>query len=78
MDDQYLLDILLNDNRAFFQRLSWTNEQNRLKTIEHTLLKNIENYINTPYAINEIIRRLNDTNVDEKLYLMLTVVATLK
>lgn len=77
-DDQYLLNILLNDNRAFFQRLSWTNEQNRLKTIEHTLLKNIENYINTPYAINEIIRRLNDTNVDEKLYLMLTVVATLK
>jgi hypothetical protein len=78
MDDQYLLGILLNDNRAFFQRLSWTNEQNRLKTIEHTLIKNIENYINTPYAINEIIRRLNDTNVDEKLYLMLTVVATLK
>lgn len=78
MDDQYLLDILLNDNRAFFQRLSWTNEHNRLKIIEHTLMKNIENHINTPYAINEIVRRLNDTNVNEKFHLMLTIVATLK
>jgi len=78
MDDQYLLNILLNDNRAFFQRLSWTNEQNRLKTIEYTLIKNIENYINTPYVVNEIIRRLNDPNGDEKFHLMLTIVATLK
>jgi hypothetical protein len=78
MDDQYLLNILLNDNRAFFQRLSWTNEKNRLKIIENTLIKNIENCINTPYAINEIKRRLNDSNVDEKFHLMLTVVATLK
>lgn len=77
-DDQYLLHILLNDNRAFFQRLSWTNEQNRLKIMEHSLIKNIENCINTPYAINEIIRRLDDANAEEKLYLMLTVVATLK
>jgi hypothetical protein len=78
MDDQYLLNILLNDNRAFFQRLSWTNEQNRLKTIEHSLIKNIENCINTPYAINEIVRQLNDPNTDEKFHLMLTVVGTLK
>ncbi|CAF5011973.1 unnamed protein product, partial [Rotaria magnacalcarata] len=77
-DDQYLLNILLNDNRAFFQRLSWTNEENRLKTIEYSLVKNIENHINTPYAINEIVRRLDDTNVDEKFHFMLTVVATLK
>ncbi|CAF3455022.1 unnamed protein product [Rotaria sp. Silwood1] len=77
-DDQYLLNILLNDNRAFFQRLSWTNEENRLKTIEYTLIKNIENHINTPYAINEIVRRLNDTNLDDKFYIMLTSVATLK
>ncbi len=78
MDDQYLLNILLNDNRAFFQRLSWTNEQNRLKIIEYSLIKNIENHINTPYAINEIIKRLNDLNNDEKFNLMLTIVATLK
>ncbi|CAF3550619.1 unnamed protein product [Rotaria socialis] len=77
-DDQYLFNILLNDNRAFFQRLSWTNEENRLKTIEYSLVKNIENHINTPYAINEIVRRLDDTNVDEKFHFMLTVVATLK
>ncbi|CAF4475548.1 unnamed protein product [Rotaria sp. Silwood2] len=77
-DDQYLLNILLNDNRAFFQRLSWTNEENRLKTIKYTLVKNIENHINTPYAINEIIRRLNDTNIDEKFHFMLTLIATLK
>lgn len=77
-DNQYLLNILLNDNRAFFQRLSWTNEQHRLNTIEHTLVKNIEHYIHTPYAINEIIRQLNDTNIDEKYHSILTVVATLK
>ncbi|CAF1077965.1 unnamed protein product [Rotaria sordida] len=77
-DDQYLLNILLNDNRAFFQRLSWTNEENRLKTIGYTLIKNIENHINTPYGINEIIRRLNDTNIDEKFHFMLTLIATLK
>jgi hypothetical protein len=78
MDDQYLLNILLNDNRAFFQRLSWTNDQNRLKIIENTLIKNIENSINTPYVINEIKRRLNDPNNDDKFHLMLTTVATLK
>ena len=78
VDDQYLLNILLNDNRAFFQRLSWTNEQNRLKTIENTLTKNIESSINTPYAINEIVRRLNDSNVDEKVHIVLTVVAIVK
>ncbi|UJR15570.1 hypothetical protein I4U23_002508 [Adineta vaga] len=78
MDDQYLLDILLNDNRAFFQRLSWTNEQNRLKIIEHNLLKNIEHCVNTPYAINEVVRRLSDTNIDEKSHIICTVVATLK
>ncbi|CAF0993019.1 unnamed protein product [Adineta steineri] len=78
MADQYLLDILLNENRAFFQRLSWTNEQNRLKIIEYNLVKNIENLINTPYAINETIRRLNDVNIDEKSYIILTIVATLK
>jgi hypothetical protein len=77
-DDQYLLNILLNDNRAFFQRLSWTNEQNRLKAIEYTLMKNIENGINTPYAINEVIKRLNDTNIEEKSHLILTIVPTLK
>ncbi|CAF0810383.1 unnamed protein product [Adineta ricciae] len=77
-DDQYLFDILLNDNRAFFQRLSWTNEQNRLKVIEHNLIKNIDSCLNTPYGVNEVIRRLNDPNVDDKSHLMLTVVATLK
>jgi hypothetical protein len=77
-DNQYLYEILLNDNRAFFQRLSWTNEYHRLKTIEHNLVKNIENCINTPYAIHEIIRRLNDVNVDEKSHLLLTAVAALK
>lgn len=77
-DDQYLLNILLNDNRAFFQRLSWTNEENRLRTIENALVKNIESHINKPYSINEIVRRLNDTNIDEKFHFMLTVVALLK
>lgn len=77
-DDQYLLNILLNENRAFFQRLSWTNERNRLKTIEYTLGKNLENSVNTPYAINEIRRRLNDANVEEKYQLILTIISTLK
>ena len=77
-DDQYLLDILLHDNRAFFQRLSWSNDSNRLKTIENTLLKNIETSINTPFAINEIIRRLNDPNYEDKFQSMLTLVATMK
>lgn len=77
-DDQYLLNILLNDNRAFFQRLSWTNEENYLKTIEYTLVKNIEDRINTPYAINEITRRLNDLNADDKFNCILTLVATLR
>ena len=77
-DDQYLLNILLHDNRAFFQRLSWTTEQNRLKTIELTLLKNIEHVINTPFAINETIRRLNDPCFSEKFQSMLTLVATMK
>lgn len=77
-NDQYLLNILLNDNRAFFQRLSWTNESNRLKTIEYTLRKNLENLINTPYSINEIIRRLNDENFDEKFQSMLTIVSIVK
>jgi len=78
MDDQYLLNILLNDNRAFFQRLSWTNEENRLKTIEYHLIKNIEYYIHTPYSINEIIRQLNDINIEEKYHSILTIVGTLK
>lgn len=77
-DDQYLLNILLNENRAFFQRLSWTNERNRLKTIEHTLEKNIENSLNTPYAINEIQRQLNDANTEEKYQLILTIIPTVK
>lgn len=77
-DDQYLLDILLHDNRAFFQRLSWSNDQHRLRAIEHDLLKNIEVSINTPFAINEIIRRLNDPDYEEKFQSMLTLVATIK
>lgn len=77
-DDQYLLNILLNENRAFFQRLSWTNERNRLKTIEYTFKKNMENVLNTPYAINEIRRQLNDENIEEKYQLVLTIVSTVK
>ena len=77
-DDQYLLDILLHDNRAFFQRLSWSNDLNRLKTIESALLKNIESSINTPFGINEIIRWLNDPHYSEKFQAMSTLVATMK
>jgi hypothetical protein len=77
-DDQYLLNVLLNDNRAFFHRLSWTNEHTRLNAMETMLVKNIEHLINTPYVLNEIMRQLNDDNCREKLHIMLTLVATLK
>lgn len=77
-DDQYLLNILLNENRAFFQRLSWTNERNRLQTIDQTLVKNIEISLNTPYAINELQRQLNDANTEEKYQFILTIIPTVK
>ena len=78
VDDKYLLNILLNDNRAFFQHLSWTSERNRLKTIEQILIKNVEASLSTPYGINEAIKRLDDSNADEKFHCVLTLVGTLK
>ena len=77
-DDQFLFEILLNDNRAFFQRLSWTNEENRLKSIEVSLIKNIEQIINSAYMLNELVRLLKDPQDNEKFAILLTLVATLK
>ncbi|CAF1545996.1 unnamed protein product, partial [Didymodactylos carnosus] len=78
--DQYLIQILLNDNRSFFQQLSWINDDQRLITIEFVLLKNIEHNLNTPFVINEVIRLLNtsSTNETDKFHTLLTVVATIK
>lgn len=77
-NDDFLFDILIHDNRAFFQRLSWTSEEKRLTTIANRLMKNLEHLLNHSYVFNEIMRQLAESKNEEKFRIMLSLAPTLK